>query len=136
MNKRAPTRKMSKGFMAENLPSTVAEIARVRSVKAIYLFGSQARGKAKPISDVDLCVFTDQASSEEQAGFFSSSSPHLDVRLFHTLPIYIQYRIFQEGRVLYCSDQLYLHRQRARTVQQYLDFKPLVERHVKRTLER
>jgi predicted nucleotidyltransferase len=36
-------------------------------IKAVYLFGSHARGDARPDSDVDLCVVTDGASAQLKA---------------------------------------------------------------------
>lgn len=34
-------------------------IERVSPFKAVYLFGSHARGEARPDSDVDLCIVAD-----------------------------------------------------------------------------
>ncbi len=102
----------------------------MQAVKAIYLFGSQARREAKPISDVDICVFTEGSSAREEAEM-SLSSPLIDLTLFHKLPISIQYRVFREGKMLYCADHLYLQRQQVRTIEGYLDFKPIIDRHVR-----
>jgi predicted nucleotidyltransferase len=40
---------------------------RARHVRAIYLFGSHARGEAGPDSDVDLCIVADGAERQFDA---------------------------------------------------------------------
>jgi len=37
---------------------------RVRHVRAVYLFGSHARGQARPGSDLDLCIVADGAEKQ------------------------------------------------------------------------
>jgi predicted nucleotidyltransferase len=39
-------------------------IGRVAQVRAVYLFGSHARGDAHPASDVDLCIVADGAERQ------------------------------------------------------------------------
>lgn len=59
----------------DNLPSSLsAERESIRKcleamdsvmpLRAVYLFGSHARGEARPDSDVDLCVVTDEAKEQ------------------------------------------------------------------------
>jgi predicted nucleotidyltransferase len=48
----------------ETLARCLEAIGRVRRVRAVYLFGSHARGEARPDSDVDLCIVAD--GSEQQ----------------------------------------------------------------------
>src|SRR5947208_10817043 len=40
---------------------------RVMPVRAVYLFGSHARGDARPDSDVDLCIVADGAARQLEA---------------------------------------------------------------------
>jgi predicted nucleotidyltransferase len=62
-------------FMLENLPPSLHGQAdtlrrcleafdRVMPLQAVYLFGSHARGEARPDSDVDLCIVS--GGAEEQ----------------------------------------------------------------------
>jgi len=62
-------------LLLENLPTSLADrrkslaqcldaIGHVGKVRAIYLFGSHARGDARPDSDVDLCVVADDAEHQ------------------------------------------------------------------------
>jgi predicted nucleotidyltransferase len=48
----------------ETLARCLEAFNRVRHVRAVYLFGSQARGGARPESDVDLCVVADGADRQ------------------------------------------------------------------------
>ena len=65
-------------LMIENLPPTLGAHAdairrcleafdRVMPVEAVYLFGSHARGEARPDSDVDLCVVSEGAERQLDA---------------------------------------------------------------------
>ena len=40
---------------------------RVMPLRAVYLFGSHARGEAQPESDIDLCVVADGAARQLEA---------------------------------------------------------------------
>jgi uncharacterized protein len=65
-------------LLLENLPAglqcqrqTLARcleaMDRVMPVRAVYLFGSHARGEARPDSDVDLCIVADGAARQMEA---------------------------------------------------------------------
>ena len=62
----------------ENLPASLAlqretlvrcleAMNRVMPLRAVYLFGSHARGDARPDSDVDLCIVADGAARQLEA---------------------------------------------------------------------
>ena len=62
----------------KNLPSSLANqretlakcleaMDRVLPLKAVYLFGSHARGEARPDSDVDLCLVAEGAQQQLKA---------------------------------------------------------------------
>ncbi len=48
----------------ETLARCLEALGRVRRVHAVYLFGSHARGEARPDSDVDLCIVADGAEQQ------------------------------------------------------------------------
>jgi len=65
-------------MLLENLPPSLAPqretlarcleaMNRVMPLRAVYLFGSHARGEAKPDSDVDLCIVADGAARQLEA---------------------------------------------------------------------
>ncbi|MCW5554274.1 MAG: nucleotidyltransferase domain-containing protein [Verrucomicrobiae bacterium] len=62
-------------LLFENLPHSLAPqretlarcleaMNRVMPLRAVYLFGSHARGDARPDSDVDLCIVADGAGKQ------------------------------------------------------------------------
>jgi predicted nucleotidyltransferase len=122
--------KNHKKSVEDLIKSTAKELSRIKQVKAVYLFGSQATGKARPYSDIDICVFTEwPLDKKSKLDILGSSSKKISVHLFHELPNRIQFRVFRDGVALYTNDEKYLHNCRIITVQRYLDFKPTLERH-------
>jgi hypothetical protein len=51
----------------ETLAKCLAAMDRVLPLKAVYLFGSHARGDARSDSDVDLCLVADGATNQLKA---------------------------------------------------------------------
>ncbi|PWU12860.1 MAG: hypothetical protein C5B50_20625 [Verrucomicrobia bacterium] len=51
----------------EALAKCLEAFNRARHVRAVYLFGSHARGDARPDSDVDLCIVADGAEKQFDA---------------------------------------------------------------------
>ena len=51
----------------ETLARCLEAMDRVMPLRAVYLFGSHARGEARPDSDVDLCIVADGAGRQLQA---------------------------------------------------------------------
>ena len=51
----------------ETLAHCLEAIGRAMPVHAVYLFGSHARGEARPDSDVDLCIVADGAERQLEA---------------------------------------------------------------------
>jgi predicted nucleotidyltransferase len=45
----------------DTLGKCLEAMGRVRHVRALYLFGSHARGQERPDSEVDLCIVADDA---------------------------------------------------------------------------
>jgi hypothetical protein len=51
----------------DTLARCLQAVDRVRRVRAVYLFGSHARGEARPGSDVDLCIVAEGAEEQLRA---------------------------------------------------------------------
>jgi predicted nucleotidyltransferase len=51
----------------ETLARCLEAMDRVMPLRAVYLFGSHARGEARPDSDVDLCIVADGAERQLDA---------------------------------------------------------------------
>jgi uncharacterized protein len=48
----------------ESIRKCIEAMDSVMPIRAVYLFGSHARGDARPDSDVDLCIVTDEAKQQ------------------------------------------------------------------------
>lgn len=116
----------------QDIKKIVKEIANIKNVKAVYLFGSFASGKQRPLSDIDLCVIGDLTERDkvEIAGF---SSDNLDISFFNELPIYIRFRVFKDGKPLIIKDKEFVNKIKFRTLNVYLDFKPLINKYIQKT---
>ncbi len=126
----------------EETDKIVKDLKRYPEVMAIILFGSHAKGKAKPISDIDIAVITkDSNKSLEtekslEAEISSFSSNILDVVPFFRLPLYIQFEVFKYGETLFVRDEEYLMQVKRDVLREYLDISYLYERMSRRILAR
>jgi len=114
------------------LEDVVNSIKEEKGVEAVYLFGSQATRKQKPYSDTDICVITGRGAKKEK--ILSNSSKSIDTSIFWDLPLSIRFRVIKDGKPLYVKNRMNMQRVEADTVLSYLDFKPLLERHLSRFL--
>jgi len=51
----------------DTLAQCLEAMDRVMPLRAVYLFGSHARGESRPDSDVDLCIVADGAERQQEA---------------------------------------------------------------------
>lgn len=113
---------------SKKLISLVKKISSLQGVQAIYLFGSQARGEAGSLSDVDICVITSPTS--DKAAIQGYASKKVDVVLFDDLPLNMRVRVFREGKALYVADEQDMHQLEWRTMKEYIDYKPFLKRFI------
>ena len=110
------------------------EIGKIKSVRAVYLFGSYARGEHGPLSDIDLCVIGD-LTEKERYKVLEWLSDNLDIVFFDMLPVYIKIRVFREGKLLFVKDKEETRRIALKTLADYLDFKPAINKFCIETLK-
>jgi len=104
-----------------------------------YLLGSQARGRAHALSDVDIAVLL--AGSLDKKQRFDAClklmaelsrllrRDEVDVVILNDVPVALRYRVLRDGVLLSCRDHDRMIDFRLRTVNEYLDFKPILMRH-------
>jgi predicted nucleotidyltransferase len=115
--------------------STVITGIPKQGVYAVYLFGSYARGTARPTSDIDLCVITDPDLPRTQRdAMYSFSSRDIQISLFWDLPPAVRIRVLRDGLLLWGQDSLTLHRMKVHTVRSYLGTQRLLRRHMQEAL--
>jgi hypothetical protein len=115
------------GQVQESLMSEPVQIA--------YLFGSQARGDAGPLSDVDIAVLVpDDVCRDDYTALQLRLATRLmralkrddvEVVILNRAPILLQHRIIRDGRVLICRDELLRSRYEAYVLTRYFDSRHL-----------
>lgn len=109
-------------------------LAADHRVAYALLFGSTARGKAHPGSDLDVAIglapgarlaasdWGDLVSRLEAA-----SGKRVDLVILNEAPPGVAYRVFRDGVELTVRDRPALVGRKARAILEYLDFQPIEE---------
>ena len=127
-------------------PVLEAYFAAQAAIVLAYLYGSQARGQANPLSDVDIAVLLDGQPDSGQC--FDARlkligdleqllhTNEVDVAILNQTPPALSYRVLRDGLILFCRERDQMIAFRVRTINEYLDFKPILERHEHAILEK
>jgi len=115
-------------------------------VVAVFLFGSQAKGRVHAGSDVDIAVLLDQPPrATERYEVIREILTRLasremaeqaDLVLLNDAPPALAFRILRDGKLLFCHDDVTLHRFRVRTYDLHADLAWLEKRFNRATFER
>lgn len=121
----------------EYLPLLIEKMSIDPAIIAIFLFGSYARGRPTPVSDIDLAVLLDQYFSPRQC--FEKKlqllalatkvlkTDEVDLVVLNQAPPALGYRILNSGQMLWEQEKNKNQRVQfqARTYQRYFDFQPV-----------
>ena len=111
------------------------ELHDKKSVIALILFGSAARGEGRPFSDIDLCIVTaGDIPEEERLDLKSYGSQKIEIHILDELPLAIRFRVIREGKLIFCKDGRAFHRIVADIIREYLDSAPLIDMHSRRAI--
>jgi predicted nucleotidyltransferase len=115
-------------------------------VAVVYLFGSRATGRESRLSDIDIGVVLKEAPSGKGTrdiyhnlyGLFTEIYPaaKLDIVFLHEDHLSLQYSVVREGKILFETDPEFTVDYENRVMNQYLDFRFVLDYFDKVTMER
>jgi predicted nucleotidyltransferase len=120
---------------AETLQRAVASAAEsLPEIQAAFLFGSQASGRARADSDIDVAILIDRDSAGVDARgqlrrVIAALAAHLaadrlDVVILNDAPPALAFQVLKGGKLAFERDRTALHRFRVRTYARHSDFEP------------
>lgn len=119
----------------ETLRKATEVLAARPEVVLAYLFGSHARGRPTPISDIDFAVllsgnvprgsYLDAQIALTQALTPIFRSDEVQAVILNAAPPLLAYKVLVEGRLLVCRDQVARVRFQVRATQRYFDTQPM-----------
>jgi hypothetical protein len=120
--------------MKTEIDKIVNELKTYPKVMTIILFGSYAKKKLKPLSDIDIAVMIKDPDKVIEAEISSFSSNIFDVVIFSRLPLYIQFEVLKYGKPLFVRDEKYFLEVKKEILKDYLEMSYLYERMSRRIL--
>ena len=121
------------GNALEQIPRILESISTDDAVVALFIFGSGAKGRLKPLSDLDFGVLLSKELGKKERfqkqlaliGFFNETfkTDEVDLVLMNDAPIRFSYNILKDGKLHICSDRTELVNFVEKTVKFYLDFR-------------
>lgn len=127
-----------------DLDQALAVLTQDPDVQAVYLFGSQACGRQRPNSDLDLAVLLPAQMSDRalwkkrlQLGARAAETVNRELDLFvmGEADLDLTFRILQQGKRLYERERSSVRAREAYLVSLYYDYQPFLEQYLKRTAE-
>ncbi len=115
------------------------QLNRYPQVQVAYLFGSQARGQAGPLSDVDVAVLLDEGLTPAEALDLqlrlmtdlaeALGRDDVDVVVLNHASLVLCHQVLKSGQLLLCRDETARFHFTFETNRDYLDAVPMYELH-------
>jgi predicted nucleotidyltransferase len=121
------------------LPRLVDALKTDARVEAVWLFGSRARNEADTLSDVDLAVLA--RSDMDAAALWTSQldwtglavttlgTEEVGIQVLNRLPVALRQAVLRHARMLWARSPEIAADFGARTLKEYLDLKPYLDRY-------
>jgi len=113
----------------ELLPLAFDYLRSDEDILFAYLFGSLARKKAGPLSDVDIAVYCEEGSffPEKKLEILGDlvgilKTDEIDLVVLNRAPLAIRMKILENKKVIVDKAPLIRHRYESLTMRQYFDF--------------
>lgn len=125
-----------------------ARLAEVPTVRLAYLFGSHARGQARPHSDFDIGVLLDNEQVADASGVGNAirqlaarladpvPAQMLHVVVLNGAPPLLRHRVLRDGVLLHQRSHAERVRFSIRTIRDYQDMEPRLREHRRLRLAR
>ncbi len=112
------------------------------SILAVYLFGSTARGKEGPLSDVDFAIlyypevkyskeaFKDELRMADEIETIlrkKGIKQNVEILTLNNMNILLRHKVIGEGIRIYCRDKNAAAKYEANVISYYCDFKPTID---------
>ena len=117
-----------------DIQKIASDIGKIKGVKAVYLFGSHAKGKQNQLSDIDICIIG-HLSEKGRLNALKWASDNLDISFFDDLSLQIRFRVLKEGKVLVVNDSKAIHDVTVVTLREYLDYVAFIENFYRRVIK-
>ena len=120
------------------LPKVEAYLKYREDVQFAYLFGSYAKGKITPLSDVDIAVYLSGSNFSQKrleilGGLIEVlKTDEIDLVILNTAPLPLKIRILRNRKLLVDRTPLVRHSFESTTMRVYLDFSKLEKRLLER----
>ncbi len=114
-------------------------------IVAAYLFGSEAKGDAGPLSDIDVAVYAGTALEKPERfdlrlrltnDLTSLFGRTVEIVVMEDIPLQLRHEIIKTGRLLCCSDDAARIEMERETLSRYLDRRYYDKRHAALLLEK
>ncbi|MCL4391579.1 nucleotidyltransferase domain-containing protein [Candidatus Parvarchaeota archaeon] len=114
------------------IDSLISQSKKTKGVVAVVLFGSYAKSKETPISDIDLCIIDNVISKKDKNNLYAKSTDKVQVSIFSDLPVAVKFRVLKEGKDLFVADEEKLDSIRADTLMEFMDFRHVLDYYYKK----
>lgn len=101
---------------------------------AVYLFGSIAQGKIKPLSDIDIALLFDSKCNPQEIetnilieAMRIFKTEEIDLINLNEAPLHVRYGVLKSKKLLLCTDEQKRVDFETETVMEYLDFNHIRE---------
>lgn len=115
----------------------IAYLEQKKEIVAVYLFGSQARGTADALSDIDMAILLRDGQSQGQLWAFEDHlavavsdllrTSNVDLVILNTAPLAFQFEAIATGELLLSNDEAARTDFEVAVMTRYWDFKKYEE---------
>lgn len=113
--------------LVDKYKNTLEEIQNIPEVLSVIIFGSYSIGKIKKNSDLDIAIiFKKNIFLNQKQEILSNGNDELDLNDFYSMPLSLQYKIINFGKIYYTKINLFNIKKEI--THEWFDFKPILNR--------